>query len=198
MQKIVTFFDICSSSKITEDLAHNNDLPLWRKTLKKIERKLENKRDTLGFSIYKFLGDGWVLIIDPDTDKKELLHYFAELCDAFSDHFNKTIEKRLSTEIKPVGLTFGLDIGEIFPINIAGTKEYMGPTLNITARLQSCISNPNKLEDDPSNQLMMVRRNYYKYFKDDVDGIYKLVKARRKLKNIRNNDTFVCTRIWLT
>jgi hypothetical protein len=198
MQKIVTFFDICSSSKIIEDLAQNNDLSLWRKTLKKIEINLENKRDALGFSIYKFLGDGWVLIIDPDTDKKELLQYFTELCDAFSNHFNKTIEKRLSTEIKPIGLTFGLDIGEIFRISIGGTKEYMGSPLNIAARLQICISNPNKLEDDPSNQLMMVRRNYYKYFKDDVGGNYKLVKARRKLKNIRNDDTFICTRIWLT
>ena len=148
-------------------------------------------------SIYKFLGDGWVLIIDLDTDKKKLLEDFVELCNVFSDHFNKTIEKRLSTEIKPVGLTFGLDIGEIFRILIGGTREYIGPTLNIAARLQSCISNPNKLEDDPSNQLMMVRRNYYKYFKDDVSGIYKLVKARRKLKNIKNDDTFVCTRIWL-
>ena len=105
--------------------------------------------------------------------------------------------KRLSTEIKPIGLTFGLDIGEIFHINIGGTNEYMGPTLNIAARLQSSISNPNKLEDDPSNQLMMIRRNYYKYFNDDVSGIYKLVKARRKFKNIRNDDTFICTRIWL-
>ncbi len=197
MQKIVTFFDICSSSKITEDLAQNNDLSLWRTMLKKIERNIENKKEALNFSIYKFLGDGWVLIIDLDTDKKKLLEYFVELCNVFSDHFNKTIEKRLSTEIKPVGLTFGLDIGEIFRILIGGAREYIGPTLNIAARLQSCISNPNKLEDDPSNQLMMVRRNYYKYFKDDVSGIYKLVKARRKLKNIKNDDTFVCTRIWL-
>ena len=51
----------------------------------------------------------------------------------FSDYFNKKIEKRLSTEIKPIGLTFGLDIGEIFHINIGGTNEYMGPTLNIAA-----------------------------------------------------------------
>jgi hypothetical protein len=197
MQKIVTFFDVCSSSKIAEDLAQNNDLTLWRKMLRKIDRNLRNKKAALNFSIYKFLGDGWILIIDPDTDKKELLQYFAELCDVFSKHFNKTIEKRLSTEIRPVGLTFGLDIGEIFRVSIGGAKEYMGPTLNIAARLQSCISNQKKLHDDPSNQLMMVRRNYYKYFKDDVGGIYKLVKARRKLKNIRNDDTFICTRIWL-
>lgn len=197
MKKIVTFFDICSSSKITEDLAQNNDLPLWHEMLNKIEQSLENNKIALCFSIYKFLGDGWVLIIDPDTDKKKLLRYFKKLCDLFSDHFNKKIEKRLSTEIKRVGLTFGLDIGEIYPVSVGGSKEYVGPTLNIAARLQSCISNPNKMDDDPSNQLMMIRRNYFKYFEDDVDGMYKLVKARRTLKNIKNEDIFVCTRIWL-
>jgi len=198
MKKIVTFFDICSSSKITEDLSQNKDLLLWRKTLKKVEGRLEKKGDNLGFSIYKFLGDGWILIIDNDTDKKALLQFFAELCIMYSDNFYKVIEKRLSTEVKPVGLTFGLDIGEIYDVRIGETKEYMGPTLNIAARLQSCIPNPKKLDDDPSNQLMMIRRNYYKYFKDDVGSYYKVVKAKRRMKNIRNNDTFVCSRIWLT
>ena len=198
MKKIATFLDICSSSKIIEDLAQNEDLQLWRKTLRRIESKLEMKSHDLTFSIYKFLGDGWVLMIDPDTDKKALLQFFSELCDMFSSHFDKKLEKRLSTEIKPVGLTFGLDIGDIFRISIGSIEEYMGSTLNIAARLQSCISNPKKLDDDPSNQLMMIRRTYYKYFSNEVKGIYKLERARRKLKNIRNNDTFVCSRIWLT
>ncbi len=89
----------------------------------------------------------------------------------FSSHFDKKLEKRLSTDIKPVGLTFGLDIGDIFSISIGNIEEYMGSTLNIAARLQSCISNPRKLDDDLSNQLMMISRTYFKYFSNEVKGI---------------------------
>ena len=199
MTKVITFFDICSSSKITEDLSLSNNLHLWQETPRKIEGWLEKKCDNIGFSIYKFLGDGWILIIDNDTDKKALLQFFAELCSKYSDNFYTVIEKKLSTEIKPVGLTFGLDIGEIYDVKIGGITEYMGPTLNIAARLQSCVQRPDCLSDDPSNKLFMIRNNYFNYFKDYVGGDYKVEeKTRRTLRNIRNDGTFICSRIWLT
>jgi len=193
----VTFFDICSSSKITEDLSQNDELAIWRKTLKSVEKKLDNKSKDLGFSVYKFLGDGWILIIEPKTNKKLLLDFFASLCNMYLSYFRNNIEKRLSTTVESIGLTFGLDIGNIYSIKISGKDEFMGPPLNIAARLQSSIVSPNIRDDNPSNQLMMIRRNYIRHFQPFLKGKYVAIKAERTLKNIRNDDTFFCTRIWL-
>lgn len=198
MEKIVTFFDICSSSKIIEDLASRGELVFWRKALKSIEKTLEDKSSSLEFSIYKFLGDGWVLIFDSDTDKKALLLFFSELCDMYSSHFKKRIENRLSTKVEPVGLTFGLDIGRIHRVLIGNVMEYIGESLNIAARLQCSIPDPRDREDNPANQLMMLNRNYHNYFKPEVHDEYTIKRVDRTLKNIRNNDTFRCLRIWLT
>lgn len=172
-------------------------MDIWRETLKLIEDKLKAEQTTLAYSIYKFLGDGWVLIIDPETDKAALLSFFAELCYTYCHYFKEEVEKHLSTKISPIGLTFGLDIGNIFSVDIGGNQEFMGPPLNIAARLQSCITNQNIKGDNPANQLMMIRRNYIKHFKSVVLDQYAYKKAERTLKNIRNNDTFVCSRIWL-
>ena len=195
---IVTFLDICSSSRIMGDLHENGDIQRWRATLDTIHEHLLGHSVEVGFSIHKFLGDGWLLLSDIEMDRRGLVDYFAELCRFYHSYFEENVRDALTAVVDITGLTFGLDIGEIFSAQIAGIiEEFISPTLNRAARLQSSIRNPRSRDDSPANQLLMLRRHYVDYFQVELDGEYETQAARRTLRNIRNDDKFQCTRIWL-
>ena len=58
-KKIVVFFDICSSTSILEDLIRTENQKLWRDLLIEFKEYLVKQQSSVGFVIYKFLGDGW-------------------------------------------------------------------------------------------------------------------------------------------
>jgi len=43
-----------------------------------------------------------------------------------AEHLTRIIKN--SSKVKPIGLSFGLDVGEVFNVDIGGHQEYMGPT----------------------------------------------------------------------
>lgn len=61
-QKCVVVFDICSSTTILEDLLRSDSEKRWRDLLIDIKRFLVAQREVREFEIYKFMGDGWILL----------------------------------------------------------------------------------------------------------------------------------------
>ena len=66
VQKYVLVFDFCSSTSILEDLIRSENQQSWRDLLIGIKKFLFAERDAHRIEIYKFIGDGWILLFDPD------------------------------------------------------------------------------------------------------------------------------------
>ena len=59
--QIVVVFDISSSSKIIDDLSRHNDMARWISVLTQMDAFVSQRCEAIGFSNYKFLGDGWII-----------------------------------------------------------------------------------------------------------------------------------------
>ena len=64
-EKLVVFFDMCSSSTILEDLFATNNLGALRDVLIETKNYLRDRAIEFDFIFYKFIGDGWILLFPP-------------------------------------------------------------------------------------------------------------------------------------
>src|SRR5438128_2567398 len=125
--KVVVFFDICSSTTLLEDLVQTENLQRWRNVLIGLKKVLADESSNTSFEIYKFIGDGWVLLFDANnitgTDLMELLK---RLCLEYKKLFKKYIAEVLSTKSCLIGLKFGIDLGTLIKIVMNQNGKYIG------------------------------------------------------------------------
>ena len=82
-RKLVVTFDICSSTSIIEDLHKTENTIKWRDFLIWMKRYLEQKSEEYGFYIYKFTGDGWILLFDYDSLGEDIVGFIEGFCHQF-------------------------------------------------------------------------------------------------------------------
>jgi class 3 adenylate cyclase len=85
--------------------------------------------------IYKFIGDGWVLLFPTDVQATKLVDFPTERSQVCRENLAK-LEDQLSRVPKVMGLTFGMDHGDVIRLVMNGKPEYIGRALNIASRLQ--------------------------------------------------------------
>jgi hypothetical protein len=90
----------------------------------------------LGFEIYKFIGDGWILLLPTDITKIQLTDFLTRLSAEYDSFFDSIVSGLLQSNAKPKGLTFGMDQGELIRIEMNGQIEYLGRPINVASRLQ--------------------------------------------------------------
>jgi class 3 adenylate cyclase len=191
-QKIVLVFDICSSSNILEDLTLSGSLKSFRKLLASLKRFLEEQSGILDFEVYKFTGDGWILLFPPDTDGERLMTFVTRLAKFYKHEFKKTVAPFLQSKPGITGLTFGLDAGPLISLTMHGRREYVGRALNIACRLQSAIKDK---DDRPANKILASKpifRNLLRSLK-----IYEPVEVSRTLRNIIGGGRYQCIKMRL-
>lgn len=193
IQKIVLVFDICSSTSILEDLLRSENEAKWRNLLISLKKFLRRESKSHGFDIYKFIGDGWILLFDPAFDANTLFDLLIRLCQEYDKLFRKRIKPVLSMDIKNIGITFALDKGTLVSIVMNGTREYIGRSLILTARLQSAI----KDKDAKPGGKVLMSKNVFAGMRKALRPIYRVETARRKLRNISGADEYVCKKLWL-
>jgi class 3 adenylate cyclase len=138
IRKIVVIFDICSSTSILEDLIRTENQAAWQRVLTQMKKYLWEQG--LRKQMYKFLGDGWILLFDDDEISAELLIQHLEgLCAKYDQLFQNHVASVLSNMPTHVGLTFGIDEGSLVAIVMNQQTEYVGRAINVAARLQSAI-----------------------------------------------------------
>jgi len=148
VKKIIVFFDICSSTSILEDLVRTENQILWRNLLIDLKGYVRSKQSSVGFELYKFLGDGWILLFGPQLEGLNILQFLQSLSDKFVSLYKRHVGNVLTTEIPIVGLTFGMDIGSCITFVMNEQQEYVGRPLNVAGRLQGAVgqhdSNPSE------------------------------------------------------
>jgi hypothetical protein len=129
---VVVAFDMSSSSNIIEELTLLGALQQLKDFLIKLKRYLASAQKSVTFALYKFTGDGWILLFPENTDGKVLFEFLQNLCTFFQKEFQRDILKYLGSPPSITGLTFGLEMGPpLVPMKIFGQQEYIGRALNV-------------------------------------------------------------------
>src|SRR5579859_4117417 len=79
VRKMVVLFDISSSTTILEDLKRSDNLKAWRDFHVNLKTFLQGKIDLLEMEMYKFMGDGWILLFEPSIDSGALFEFIEQL-----------------------------------------------------------------------------------------------------------------------
>src|SRR6266487_6254805 len=105
LQRYVLVFDFCSSTSILEDLKDSKP-ELWRELLVEVRKFLVSKSASSGFELYKFVGDGWILIFDSACSVSDLLLFMKQLSQTYDTLLATMIEPVLSRRMRPLGIPF--------------------------------------------------------------------------------------------
>lgn len=191
-ETFAVFFDMCSSSTIMEDLILTNNLRAMRNLLIKIKKFLRDESGLHGFEVYKFIGDGWVLLFPADTDGEVLIGFLEKLSGFFAESFNKLIVPRLQITPEITGLKFGVDKGQLVRIIMLEKPEYIGRALNVASRLQGAIGDK---DGKPQYKLLLTKHAYHA-LRLPV-GFRKTRTVTRELRNIQGGQKHECVKIVL-
>jgi hypothetical protein len=136
-RKLVVVFDICSSTTILEDLKRTDNLIEWRNFVVFLKRLLSIQGNELGMVPYNFIGDGWVLLFPDNVSTDQLCTFLGVISKVFSEAFERSIRPMLSQEPDPLGLMFGIDLGDLIRLQMNEQDEYLGRAINVASRLQA-------------------------------------------------------------
>ena len=192
-QTIVVAFDLCSSSEIVDDLTKTGDVRPLITFFTDLRRHLakEQKR-TILFDLYKFTGDGWLLLFPANTDGESLLSFLENLSLFFAVAFRRCLLPHLSRKPGVVGITFGIEKGELVRIMMDGQQEYVGRAINVACRLQGALKDKG---GPPGFSALVSNRVYADYFSNTTP--HRVHKVTRRLRNIDGGSEFACRRLWL-
>lgn len=157
VRKLVVIFDISSSTAILEDLIRTENHIAWQRVLGELKRFLWSQKINKK-QMYKFLGDGWILLFEDDEiSGMELIQLLRSLCAKYDELFQDHVSSILSNMPTHVGLTFGIDEGSLVEIIMNQQKEYVGRAINVAARLQSA----TKGIGEPPPGVLLISNNAY-------------------------------------
>ena len=190
-QKYVLVFDICSSTVILEDLVRSESQKRWRDLLIDLKSFLRNEQTKHQFEIYKFIGDGWILLFDKDFSPADLFDLLKRLSEVYGHAFIRHIKGVLSVKIHSIGLTFGLELGTLIRFEINENTEYLGRAINVAARLQAAVKHDTL---NPEGQVLMSMRVYDK-MKREIRNAYRIRRVTRNLNNVAGGESYIAMKI---
>lgn len=193
----MVFFDICSSTLILEDLLASENGNIWRDFILTQKKYLFNKKKVIDFDIYKFLGDGWILLFPVNTSGDELLYFMRDICKEFKRQYRKVIRPILSTSIHVRGINFGVDKGTLIYMKMNKQKEYIGRPLNIAARLQGSIKDKDKKPQYKALVSNNVFNNFHFEERAEIKTNFTVMNVKRVLRNISGGSSYLCKKITL-
>lgn len=195
--RIVVAFDLCSSSQIMEDLLLNKKFPKYEAFLTCIKRWLiDQTKQPLnkGCELYKFTGDGWLLLFPAKTTGEALLKFMRGLCEMVSAELARHIIPNLSSVPSVLGATIGVEKGNLVKMTMNMHEEYVGRAINIACRLQNAVK-----EKEPSPAYKaLVSAQFYNESIIQLSGLYKAESVTCSLRNILSGSGFACKKIDLT
>ncbi len=188
---LIVTFDICSSSKLVEELIATNSLLAYDQLVTQVYNFLQAQRRRLTFTIYKFTGDGWILLFPASqVDGRALIEFMALLSSRFRRLRKKLVEGHLESLPATRGLTFGVDVGSLHMLVLGEREEFVGKALILACRLQGAVSQKGK---SPNYRVLITRKVYNKYLRGLSDIAF--VDVTRTLKNIRAGTKYRCKKL---
>lgn len=164
-RRVVMVVDIRSSTSMLDDLKQTDNLAVWRNLLINQKQLIFDHYAFSRVEIYKFIGDGWILVFPEDIKRSEMLDFLGEISRQFDMNYD-LVKDFLQRRPPKVGLTFGIDSGELIKLEMNEQTEYIGRAINVAARLQGFAKDPPTSEDYQAvfskhsfNQMMGVHKD---------------------------------------
>ena len=198
---IVVVLDLCSSSQIMEDLLLSEKFDRYEAFLTCIKRWLMNWTEAHAppkgrFELYKFTGDGWILLF-PDTIRGEhLVAFLHNLCEMVKAELARHIVPNLSTMPAVLGATLGVEAGHLVRMTMNEREEYVRRALNVACRLQDAAK--DKETAHPDCYKVLVSARFYNERLAKASTRYKVDETTCSLRNILGGRGFACRKIDLT
>jgi hypothetical protein len=194
VDKLVVTFDICSSTAILEDLILSDNLNNYIKLLIELKKFLMVESNKMDFDVYKFIGDGWILIFNEDLTDNLFAKFLFDLCKIYHTLTRKYLKPVINVTPNNMGLSFGIDKGTLVEIVMNGRKEYIGRAINIACRLQSAIGQKDK---HPYNKVLISKHAFSYLLKENKNDFsqFQPNRVRRTLKNIQDNKNLECVKL---
>jgi len=187
---IVVAFDMCSSSNIVEDLTLTGNIHRYRDFLTTLKRWLRDQAKQNRFIIYKFTGDGWILLFMSDADGGALLSFLHSLCDLVKRELKNEIMPYLESPPTVTGVAIGIEKGPLVKMIMLQQVEFVGRALNVACRLQNAVKDKG---GPPAYKALVSNQVYNTYLRDK--NSFKAWRAERVLRNIRGGDRYKCWKI---
>lgn len=187
--KLILVFDICSSSNIIEDLTLTGNVIRFHSLIASLQKWLEDRERTEETSVYKFVGDGWIILFSYHVSGQLVLDFMVGLSSHFLNSMRKDIIPCLECKPNIIGLTFGIERGELVRFNLSNENEFVGRALNIACRLQNAVKDKGT---SPEFRVLVSNQVYNFYFKK-LPGL-KAFRVTRVLRNIRNGEQYRCVK----
>jgi hypothetical protein len=198
--RIVVVLDLCSSSQIMEDLLLSEKFDRYEAFLTCVKRWLMNWSEAHAppkgrFELYKFTGDGWILLF-PDTIGGEfLVRFMYSLCEMIDAELARHIIPSLSSMPAVIGATLGVEAGNLIRMTMNERDEYVGRALNIACRLQDAVKDK---EPHPGCYKALVSARLFNERLAKASTRYKVEAATCSLRNILGGSGFACRKIDFT
>ena len=179
VRKLVVVFDICSSTLILNDLIQTENQRKWADLLIRLKEFLAGRSLDHNFEIYKFLGDGYILIFNVIYNPSALLTFLREISVHFRDDYSRNIKRLLQAPPTSIGITFGVEAGSLMKLTMLNRREYVGRALNVASRLQNALKDKDKA---PANKVLLASHYYWSMRHFILP--WKGKRVRRDLRNI--------------
>jgi len=206
--KVVVVFDLCSSSQIIEDLLLSNEFDRYETFLTCVKRWLMNWTEQHSqvnghFELYKFTGDGWILLFPATINGKALIHSMHSLCEMINAELARHIIPSLSSLPAVLGATLGVERGNLVRMMMNEREEYVGRVLNVACRLQNAAKErePHAANEEnarASCYKALVSAHLYNERLAHVNIPYKVESTTSPLRNILSGSGFACRKIDFT
>ncbi len=188
---VVVAFDMCSSSRILEDLTRTGSLTQYDRILKNLRLWLAANAKASGFVLYKFTGDGWLLLFPAAAvTGKRLMSFLLRLCKKHEHFRRQFVDKHLESAPESVGLTLGIDAGPVRKVVLGNEVEFVGRPINVACRLQTAVKDK---KPGPDYRCLMSRKVYNEYMTEMKD--FHFGSAERALRNISGGEKYQCYKI---
>ena len=198
--RIIVVLDLCSSSQIMEDLLLGEKFDQYEAFLTCVKRWLMNWTQAHSppkgrFELYKFTGDGWILLFPDTIGGEPLLRFMYNLCEMINAELARHIIPNLSTMPAVLGATLGVEAGHLIRMTMNERVEYVGRALNVACRLQDAV---NDHEAHPGCYRALISARLYNERLAKASARYKVESTTCSLRNIQGGSRFACRKIDFT
>lgn len=192
---LVVAFDMCSSSKLLEDLTRTKSLDQFDRLLKNLQVWLASNARTSGYKVYKFTGDGWILLFPAKgLTGAGLMSFLVKLCEKHRKFRQDFVDDHLESTPEAVGITIGIDIGPVKRVKFAtGDIEFVGRSINVACRLQTAVKDKTP---GPDYRCLLSRKVFNTFMKEITT--FHFGPAERSLRNISGGERYQCYKVDFT
>jgi hypothetical protein len=136
---------------------HLNHEDVWRDFLIGFKDALLHEGNQYGMELYNFTGDGWILLFPDNIPTDLVCRSLRVISMSFHAQFRFSIDTLLGIRLPAIGLTFGIDSGELVSLTMNERREYLGRAINVACRLQSCAKD---FDGGPANKAVFSMNSF--------------------------------------